>query len=74
MAEARAAAEREAREAGAAEIARVQAEAEMLREAAIAEARAVAEREARQALAADLQRVQTKQSRRARRRSPRRAP
>jgi hypothetical protein len=58
MAEARAVAEREAREATAAEIARVQAEAEMLREAAIAEARAVAEREAREALAADLQRAQ----------------
>ena len=58
VAEARATAEREAREASAAEIARVLAEAESLREAAIAEARAAAETEARQALAADRLRVQ----------------
>ena len=57
IAEARAAAEREAREA-LAELSRVQAEAEAMREAAIAEARAAAEREAREALAADLARVQ----------------
>jgi hypothetical protein len=53
IAEARAAAEREAREASALEIARVLAEAETLRETAIAEARAAAETEAREALAAD---------------------
>jgi hypothetical protein len=53
MAEARAVAEREAREATAAEIARVQAEAQAVRVAA--EARAAADREAREALAADLE-------------------
>ena len=58
VAEARATAEREAREASAAEIARVLAEAESLRESAIAEARAAAEAEAREALAADRLRVQ----------------
>ncbi|RPI53947.1 MAG: PEGA domain-containing protein [Acidobacteria bacterium] len=60
LAEARAVAEREAREAreaSAAEIARVQAEAEAIREAA--EARAAEERQAREALAADLARAQT---------------
>jgi hypothetical protein len=54
LAEARAVAERDAREAVAAETARLQAEAERLREAAIAEALAAAERDAREALAADL--------------------
>lgn len=58
IAEARVAAEREAREAAAADLARVQAEAEAMREQAIAEARAAAEREAREAVAADLARVQ----------------
>jgi len=60
LAEARAVAEREAREAreaSAAEIARVQAEAEAMRVAA--EARAAAEQRAREALAADLARAQT---------------
>jgi CheY-like chemotaxis protein len=56
LAEARAVAKREAREASAAEIARVQAEAEAMRQAA--EARAAAERQAREALAADLARAQ----------------
>jgi hypothetical protein len=59
IAEARAAAEREAREALAADLARVQAEAEAMREAAIAEARAAAEREAREKLDAELARVRT---------------
>jgi hypothetical protein len=58
VAEARATAEREAREAVAADMARIQAEAEVMRETAIAEARAVAEREAREMLAADMARVQ----------------
>ncbi len=60
LAEARAVAEREAREAreaSAAEIARVQAQAEAFREAA--EARAAEERQAREALAADLARAHT---------------
>ena len=59
IAEARAAAEREAREALAADLARVQAEAEAMREIAIAEARAVAEREARETLNAELARVRS---------------
>ena len=57
LAEARAVAEREAREASAVEIARVQAEAESARKAA--EARAAEERKAREALTADLERKQT---------------
>ncbi len=57
--EARAAAEREAREALAADLARVQAEAEAMREAAITEARAAAEREARETLNAELARVRS---------------
>ena len=71
IAEARAAAEREAREAVAADLARVQAEAEAMREAAIAEARAAeelreaavaeardaAERAAREKLDAELERM-----------------
>jgi hypothetical protein len=61
LAEARAVAEREAREASAAEIARVQAEAESARKAA--EERAAAERQAREALAADLARAQTEAER-----------
>lgn len=67
--EARAAAEQKAREAVAADLARMQAEAEAMRDRAIAEAeamrdraiaeaRAAAEREAREAVAADLARVQ----------------
>ena len=57
MAEARAVAEHESRDAITAGIARVEAEDEMLREAAMAEARAVAEHEARKARAADLHRA-----------------
>ena len=67
--EARAAAEQKAREAVAADLARMQADAEAMRnqaiaeaatmrDRAIAEARAAAEREAREAVAADLARVQ----------------
>ncbi len=59
LAEARAAAEREAREALAADLIRVQAEAEQMRETAIAEARAVAEREARETLAIEVARVRS---------------
>ena len=50
---------REAREALAADLARVQAEAEAMREAAITEARAAAEREARETLNAELARVRS---------------
>lgn len=71
IAEARAAAERDAREAVAADLARVQAEAEAMREAAVAEARAAealrevavaeareaAEREAREKMDAELARM-----------------
>jgi hypothetical protein len=71
IAEARAAAEREAREAVAADLARVQAEAEAMREAAVAEARAAealreaavaeareaAEKAAREKLDAELERM-----------------
>jgi hypothetical protein len=59
VAEARAAAEREAREAVAADLARVQAEAEAMREEAIAEARAVAEQEAKEKLHSELARVRS---------------